>query len=640
MSEAAVLAEQSGKTMRKVRALVFPMKQEATEPGKDVPVSRATAWEPLLTAGMVIEPPFDVFALASMPGNNSELGQCIEAMEVNIVGYGWRLVPLDGEVDPDDSSESSAEVKEEYDRFSEYLNYGSYDDNSFTAVRRAQRKDLESTGMCYLEAITIPSTGEITGYRHIPSYQMRLGKLDEVATEYEQVRIVGSGNNRQIKTVKKFKRFRRYVQLYQYGSEYKQVWFKELLDPRQIRSDTGEVVKEGEKVSSSQLANPMMFRRIYACHTPYGVPRYIGNLLAILGGRASEEINFTTFKNNNVPSMMLMVSNGQLTDGTISRIKTFVESNIQGSDNYSKFLIIEAEPDNTDGGQVRIDVKEMVNSQQTDAMFQEYDKNNADKVRRSFRLPPIFVGKTEDYTRATAEASRRLGDEQVFAPERDEEDHDWNGLLRQMGMKNHQFKTNTPNVTDDQDLLSLLAAAEKVGAMTPRIGRRFVEDILGRRIPKADASVKLDIPFSLQMAEAVKNMAQPNEPGQQITAMKMVDGLSDLRATLVGEVLRKERLLSSGAMPAVVLAPRDALRVASGSLNRLRGLDKADVSERQFALSDGTHVLAFLSLSPLAENDEGCSYFVDSVLPVEPALHMPLEDQDDVPCFHDALRVW
>ena len=39
-------------------------------------------------------------------------------------------------------------------------------------------------------------------------------------------------------------------------------------------------------------------------------------------------------------------------------------------------------------------------------------------VWSSFRLPPIFVGITSDYTRATASESREVAEEQVFEPER------------------------------------------------------------------------------------------------------------------------------------------------------------------------------------------------------------------------------
>jgi capsid portal protein len=272
--------------------------------------------------------------------------------------------------------------------------------------------------------------------------------------------------------------------------------------------------------------------KLYSPRSPYGLPRFIGNLLSIFGDRAAEEINWVTFKNNNIPSMAIAVSNGQLTQGTIDRIQSFVESQIQGSDNYSKFLIIEAEPSGEDtgedGGQVKIDIRPLTKEQHTDALFQTYSNNNHDKIRRAFRLPPIFVGQAADYSRSTAESSRRLADEQVFGPERTEFDEVVNRLLfPEMGVIYHKFKSNTPNTTDNTQLVKILGGSEKTGGMTPRIARFMLEDILGIDLPDFAPKFPADIPFSLTMAEAVKNQAQPTEPGQQVTALKALGLVTD-----------------------------------------------------------------------------------------------------------------
>ena len=41
--------------------------------------------------------------------------------------------------------------------------------------------------------------------------------------------------------------------------------------------------------------------------------------------------------------MAIMVSGGMLTEGSIERIREFVDTQIKGDSNYSKFLIIEGE---------------------------------------------------------------------------------------------------------------------------------------------------------------------------------------------------------------------------------------------------------------------------------------------------------
>lgn len=528
--------EESNKSnQRAIRALVIsPVEKQLgkAEPGQ----SQALPDDPfgeMVKTGHIIEPPFDMLTLAMLPEHNTELGPCIEAMEVNIEGFGERMVPRVDVLNPETPEKLKTAVHKEKVRLDNFFLYATMYD-SFTNFRRKLRADIEATGNAYFEVIR-DSKNNIQGFTHLPSYQMRLGRLEEdahlVNMPILELQMDGSVA---IKTVKIWKRFRPFVQSkavhlrnLTYTGGYKMRYFKEFGDPREYNNKTGKVSKG--KLKPEDRANEVVHFRLYSTRSPYGLPRFIGNLLSIYGDRASEEINYITFKNNNVPSMVVAVSNGQLTQGTVDRIKEFVESQIQAADNYSKFLILEGETffEGEEGGQVKIDIKPLVKEQHKDALFQNYSKNNKVNVRRSFRLPPIFTGGTDDYTRATAETSRRIGDEQVFAPERDEFDKWVNRVLfPAMGIMYHRFKSNSPNTTDNQELVKILAGAEKTGGMTPRIARQMLEDILGSELPGFPEGFDPDVPFSLTMAEAVKNKAEPTEPGQQVTALKMIEQLT------------------------------------------------------------------------------------------------------------------
>src|SRR5690606_13585994 len=151
------------------------------------------------------------------------------------------------------------------------------------------------------------------------------------------------------------------------------VWFKEFQDPRHFDNVTGQELKTPEAIQKARdagrLANEMIHFALYCPRSAYGMPRFVGNMLGIYGDRAAEEINYITFENNNIPSMVVSVSNGQLTQGTVDRIEQFTEAQIQGSDNYSKFLIVEAEgfAEGEDGGQIKIEIKPLTREQHTDA---------------------------------------------------------------------------------------------------------------------------------------------------------------------------------------------------------------------------------------------------------------------------------
>ncbi len=540
------------RALREVGARVIEIQTNkangATATGEVPNKSQALPEEPfasLMEQGKVIEPPFDLLTLAMLAENSSELNQCVEAMEVNIEGYGQRFVSrlrtsaTDKSDDADGSKEGEkqppevVEAKAEFARITNFFKYCT--DESFIQFRRKVRRDLEMTGNGYFEVIRGPAKedgpGEIMAFTHMPSYQMRLGRLDDEAILIDRkiVELQADGEV-QIKKIKEWRRFRPYVQsravygrtLHTVGTKMR--WFKAFGDPRHMDRESGQYAEEGKPIEEAKRANEVIHLRIYSARSPYGLPRYIGNLLSIFGDRAAEEINYITFRNNNIPSMVVSVSNGQLTEGTIQRIQSFVESQIQGSDNYSKFLIIEGEPfgeEGEDGSQVKIDVKPLVAAQHKDALFQNYSDKNQDKIRRAFRLPPIFVGRADEYSRATAESSRRLADEQVFAPERTEFDDLINrAIFPEMGVVYHTFKSNTPNTTDNSQLVKILAGAEKTGGMTPRIARHVLQEVLSQDLPEFPKDFPADVPFSLTMAEAVKNEADPAEPGQQVTALK------------------------------------------------------------------------------------------------------------------------
>lgn len=496
----------------------------------------------LQESGKVIEPPFDLMTLAMLSESSSELGQCVDAMEMNIEGFGYRFVPR---VKNDDKNKMPAEleaaVNSERVRLTNFFMYASMDED-FITLRRILRRDLEMTGNAYLELVR-DAQGQVQQFNHVPAHQMRIGRLEDSPREVEiPILEMKDDNSIVITKVKRMKRHRKYVQRRTLRNQSlavlqtgKVVWFKEFQDPRIIDNTNGEEVKEAAKIdelrAKNQLANEVIHFRLYSSRTVYGVPRYIGNLLSIFGDRAAEEINYITFKNNNIPSMAILVSNGMLTQGTVDRIESFVESQIQGSDNYSKFLILEAETfsEGDDGGQIKLDIKPLTKDQHKDAMFQQYSSNNRNAIRQSFRLPPIFVGRADEYTRATAESSRRLADEQIFAPARDQFDAFMNlRLFPEMGVRYHKFKSNSPNTTDNAEMVRILSDAEKTGGMTPRIARMILTDVLGIDLPPFPEDFDPDVPFSLTMAEAVKNEADPTEPGQQVTALKVLKSVQEL----------------------------------------------------------------------------------------------------------------
>jgi hypothetical protein len=91
-------------------------------------------------------------------------------------------------------------------------------------------------------------------------------------------------------TVAARRRLRRYVQIQ--GSE--RVYFKSFGDPRVMSRSTGCVFPDTASLRAAQAgdgpATEMLHFAIHSPRSPYGVPRWVGTLLSVLGSRQMEEV--------------------------------------------------------------------------------------------------------------------------------------------------------------------------------------------------------------------------------------------------------------------------------------------------------------------------------------------------------------
>ena len=471
--------------------------------------SKAITEDPFKNIDEVITPPYPLLELCVLKENSTELRQCIDAMATNIDSFGYRLTERSLEL------EGNEEVIKEKAVIKSFLDNINFEDN-ITSLRMDTRREIEECGNGYWELIPYANKPGVASIEKLPAHSVRLTSQDTESTIVVMKFYDEETDSIKEKMVRR--KFRRYLQIV----NEKKVYFKEWGDPRNISCVDGKVIPE-EEVNNrrGELANPVIHFKIKSNRSPYGIPRYVGTLFCIYGSRASEEINYVTFQNNNIPSMIVMVSNGQLTDSSIARIQEFVEQKIKGDSNRSSFLILEAEPaDETqiNPGTMKMDIKDLSGVQKEDQLFQVYDENNSEKIRRSWRIPPIFVGKSSDYNRATAQVSRKLADEQVFGPERQDFDRLMNRfLISEFGMKFHKFVSNSASVTNDEDLVKILSGSEKTGGVTPNLARQILSDVLNRELPpykKEDIEFDPDVPMSITLVQMAKTVAGNANSGE------------------------------------------------------------------------------------------------------------------------------
>jgi PBSX family phage portal protein len=320
-----------------------------------------------------------------------------------------------------------------------------------------------------------------------------------------------------------------------------QVFFKAFGDPRVLSKRSGKVFPSVEALRRTDAddgpATELLHFAIQSPRSPYGVPRWVGALLAVLGSRQMEEVNYLYFENKSVPPLALLISGGRLSESSVPRIERFIEENLKGKANFHKILILEAE-----GGQgenrAKIELRPLTEAQQQDALFQVYDERNIDKVGGAFRLPRLLRGESKDFNRATAESALRFAEDQVFQPERDEFDYLINRkLLADMGIRFWRFRSQTPVTRDPERMTAMVERLVRVGVLTPEEGRFLAGDIFNREFRKiGDDWTKRPITLTLAgIQTGVEDLRSRTEKGSVLEDARR---LLTLREELIAEEAR------------------------------------------------------------------------------------------------------
>ena len=450
----------------------------------------------------IISPPYDLAGLASVTERSTELHPNIEARVTNVAGFGWQL-KLIPNLTEDDLKKYEKEIKAERWRIEEFFEM-CHPTQTFSDLRYRQMYDKHTTGSGYLELIH-NEQGDLDAISHLRSQFIFLCEKDKEPSYIRVPYIRRSDFSLQFK-VHRY-RFRKYVQETKNGSP---IYFKEVGDIRNMDRYTGEYETPDRPVPFANRATTLHRTIVYNPNSLYGVPHWGGAIVAIAGSREAEEINFNSISNNMVPSMFLIVENGTLTTSSATRLKEFIEQRASTVKNRSSIIVIEGESmtegSMMDSGKFNIKVEPVMSAQQNDELYQQYDKNNADRIRCTFRHSTLFLGKGDSLNRATAIILKQTNDEQVFAPERASEDEKITRFILRNGLKSrfHVFESNRPNITDDAILADIMQAAERSGAVTPRRADKALRDAFGGQDLGPMPQIDLDRPYSMQFAEVQK----------------------------------------------------------------------------------------------------------------------------------------
>lgn len=385
----------------------------------------------------ILAPPYSLRHLDKLSQENNALSPCIEAMVTNIDGTGYDFASKD---EGAENTEDDSNIEELRDFFSE-----PWPGMSFKTLRKNLRRDLERTGNAYLEVLR-NAQDEVVFLRQIDSKMMRLLNLDAAVPVERTVRRKG----KDVK-ITVMQRERKFCQLVNGVSL---VYFREFGSSRDLNKATAAWAPKGQRLPAQQRATEVIhFTVLPDAHTPYGVPRWISQLPSVLGSRKAEEYNLEFFDNGGIPPVLILLQGGTLQPETKGALDLKMGKGSASAKN--RVQVLEVMPSGgtfNSPNQARVTVERFGAERQDDSMFENYDEKCETRVRRAFRLPPIFIGAAEDYSFASATASYAVAEAQVFKPERDEFDEVINvKLMPVLGYPDYKL-VSKPLVIEDATL--------------------------------------------------------------------------------------------------------------------------------------------------------------------------------------------
>jgi PBSX family phage portal protein len=398
-------------------------------------------------ANKFLLPPYIPMELQQLTLHNNTLGQCVEAMEVNIDGTGYEFVS---------EQEGSQPPPTEVERLRGFFEEPSPGEN-FITLRRATRRDMEQVGWAIWEILR-NLQGEMVGVRMLVTSTMRMVKLDEPVMVSQTI----TRNGAEIEMTM-MKRERRWAQclVHAAGGNNKYLHFKEYGSSRDLDKETGEWAPQGTVLPADKKASEVL---VFGVHpdvaTPYFLPRWINNTPAVVGSRKAEEENLHFFDAGGLPPAMILVTGGTMGTATSDQLKAYLSGM-----NKHRHRAIVVEVASTSGdidksSPVGVHVERFGGEGKNDPMFDSYDEQCQDKVLRAFRLPGLFIGKMQDMSLASAVTAYMVAEAQVFGPERIEFDSIINRtIMKELKAKGVRFRSLPITLTNVDARLRALALA-------------------------------------------------------------------------------------------------------------------------------------------------------------------------------------
>ena len=512
------LAGEDGKPIRDVGVRPpAPVKGERLQPvaaSRQLSHDGTDTWDGLIGSGAVVAPPYDPWVLVCTVEESPTLPYLIDTIATNVSGFGVQVLPTfptrDEKGQPLPEPSDAAAQREALQRF---LVACSVPLGLEGVIDRVDR-DTETIGWGAVEVLR-DGTGTVAAFEHVRGYQVRRGRtLPPILVD---VPIVHPGTGDLVK-VPRYRRFSTFVQLV----DGRAAFFKEFGDPRMIDRSSGLVVPEDKAATFPEdlQATEIAFFAIYSPHTSYGVPRWIGGSAHARLERETADLVVSWFLDAPIGAKLAMVAGGSWKEASLKKAIGQIDQLARGKGNAWTLIALEAEKadggafaEETAGAPARIALEDL--AYEIPAGLYQGEGNlmdeSARRLARLFRLPPVYWGGSDDFSRAAVNGARATAEEQVIRPIRrlrweTRLNHE---ILPSMGINRWKLALGGASTTDDTEIANAIGAFVEGGGVSPNALIRFWNDLTGQDVDPVSEPWG-DRPLSLVL-ELVKAKADPNK---------------------------------------------------------------------------------------------------------------------------------
>jgi len=472
--EGLLKAKEHGKVRQKFDKMISQMIAKAEDKTKSFSrqVQYDDFYEEHYETKLVLRPPYSPDKMYELYEECGCLQACVDAFIRNVGGYGWRIKPKDGsEVDmlPADKKYEKHPDKVKLEEFFSCPN-GKED---FISIREKIDRDYNVTGNGYMEVVR-NLKGEPSLLFWLDAKRMRLTPLDNEYTDIKLQVVRGE----KVITIPSRQKFRRLVMgvgnpKKASGILGKDVrYFKEYGDPRRINAITGHTweLRDASDDVWEEATEVIHFK--YG-NGSYGVPRWIGTLMNVMGITKADYVNHNLFEAQGIPPLLITIAGGELTEESMLDLMKMIEGHTKDITKFNKPLLLEAAGTsfNLQGKDTppKIEVTSLTEYRKDDLTFQKYLEDSRASIRQfGFRLPAMFLGEHTGLNYASANLLRIATEDQVFQPERNSFDAILNNtLVKDMKIVQWVFDTIDPVIKSNADLMGLLPHIVNTGVLSP-----------------------------------------------------------------------------------------------------------------------------------------------------------------------------